>query len=124
MSYEAILREYVLLLAKAYAKARKVKLTTVSLLAYGDRPFLSALAEQAKKDRRRQTRSGRQASMTWRKMDDVINWLKTPSNWPDGNMPALPELHITIEEVRANGRCENEGRPATESTSTTTSPPS
>lgn len=121
MSHEAILREYLLRLARLYAKARGIKMTTVSRLSHGDRHFLNDIAEQAKKDRRRSERTGRQGSMTLRKMDEVIGWFTTPANWPKGNMPALPELQITIGDVRANGQCGDGGKPSTESASTTNS---
>lgn len=117
MSNEAILRGYVLLLARAHAKARKVKLTTVSRLAHGDRTFFGSLADQDKRDRRRTTRSGRQASMTLRKMDEVIDWFMNPANWPGGTIPALPQLSVTVNSQESNGQCP-ETEPLSESTST------
>lgn len=64
-------------LAKANARARGVLLMTVIRHAYGDQPSYKRLVR------------GR-GSITVRKYEECIAWLRDPANWPEG--ATIPEV--------------------------------
>lgn len=84
MRIEPILRDNLLLLARAYAQARDVKMVTISTLAYGEAPFFDMLIEQERLESEAPDaeRVGRKGSFTVRKYDEVVAWFDT--NWPPG----------------------------------------
>lgn len=76
---EKTLRQNLIAMAKAYARANRIKLATVSRRAHGDAPFFDSLVaeERGKTPRRR-----RPYSFTARKYDEVMGWFA--ANWPEG----------------------------------------
>ena len=68
-SLESVALGNLLTLALACAKARDVKLSTISRLAHGDPMTLDKI------------KAG-DASITLRKYEDSMTWLKSPENWP------------------------------------------
>ena len=66
---ESVALDALMTLALACAKARDVKLSTISRLAHGDPSTLEKI------------RQGN-ASITLRKYEDSMAWLKDPENWP------------------------------------------
>ena len=73
---EPALRQNMIVLARAYAEAKGVKLGTVSAYAHGDTPFFDGLIAQAK------GKGPGRMSFTIRKYDQVMAWFD--ANWPDG----------------------------------------
>ena len=69
VSLEPLAVQNLLTLAEACAKARDVKLSTISRLAHGDPSTLEKIRQGA-------------ASITLRKYDETMAWLKDPENWP------------------------------------------
>lgn len=79
---EPILRDNLLTVARRFAEARRIKLTTVSRLAHGDDPFFDRLAKK-------------QGSFTARKYDEVMQ--KFRELWPEGiEFPPIKEPFPTL----------------------------
>lgn len=68
-SFEPAMRDNLLTLARAYAKARGIKLSTLSRFAHGDPPFFDKLGK------------AKAVGFTVRKYDQAMQWFR--NNWPD-----------------------------------------
>jgi hypothetical protein len=79
---EPILRENLLVLARAFAKARDVKLITVGRLAHGDPPFFERLEKL-------------EGSFTVRKYDEVVSWFD--KNWPED--AERPSIIVSVQKI-------------------------
>lgn len=75
---EQPLRDNLIALARAYAKARGNGLSSVSTQAAGDGRFFDALAERTGARKA----NDRRGSFTVRKYDQLVEWFS--ANWPDG----------------------------------------
>lgn len=75
---EPLLADFLLTFARAAAKDRGAKLTTISRRANGDSPFFDQLAKG-------------KVSFTARKFDEMMVWFMDDANWIDpARRPALP----------------------------------
>lgn len=78
MSVEKPAVENILTLARASAKARKTTVSAISRIAHGDSRALGQLADGS-------------GSITLRKYESAMTWLRDPMNWPDGHkIPSEP----------------------------------
>ena len=74
-----VLRDNIEVLAKAYAKAKGIKLTTVSRLVRGDPHFLADFIKG-------------NISVTAKKYDEIVQWFE--DNWIVGkHKPKIAEFH-------------------------------
>lgn len=80
---EAELRNHLIVLAQAFAVARKIELVTVARLATGDWRFFNRVQDGA--------------TFTARKYDEVLRWFA--GNWPDGATWPEAVVRPNLEEV-------------------------
>lgn len=74
---EPLVVDNLLRLARALAKARGVSLNAVSRAAHGDSPAFAKL-------------EGGEGSITVRKYDEAMIYLRDPANWPAGSKIPTP----------------------------------
>jgi hypothetical protein len=84
---EPVLRGNLLALARAFADARGIKLTTVAQMARTDGAFFNMLATSPERSR------VKHASFTVRKYDELVGWFS--ANWPKG--APMPKLNSAAQ---------------------------
>ncbi len=95
---EAVAVKVLLTLADACAEARGVQLRTISRLCHGDPPALDRL------------KTG-EGSITLRKYDESMCWLRDRTNWPPGSlMPRINEPWKRAAKEMSDARRDQKGR--------------
>lgn len=89
MSLEPVLRNNLLLLARTYAEAKNIRLSSVARYTHGDPPFYDKLAK------------AKPAGFTVRKYDQAIAWFR--KNWPEGlEWPSIWEPPIPAQPIEGS----------------------